>query len=123
MDDELNLDYEPPKNLLTMGDVAIRLNVSIQYVQHLAQEGKLPVVNLGHKTKRIDPASVDELIRSNTLAQLPVRKRVPAAHLRAGRNVMRGKRPPRQGTVEKITSLDEAEQALVSSEPRDELEL
>jgi excisionase family DNA binding protein len=121
------LDNPIPGHLLTVEEVARRLNVSALYVKNLVRSGTLPHIALGHKTKRIDPQAVDDLIRSKAMLYQPPHKPPSKPSIEAAHRALRQRRAQRNGTVNVINSLDQAE-ALSPvpagfSEDEDELEL
>lgn len=59
----------PPSSagsLLTLEEVAGRLNLGQRTVETLIAEGELPVIRVTPRTRRFDPAAVDALVRRRT---------------------------------------------------------
>ncbi|MGE0190439.1 MAG: helix-turn-helix domain-containing protein [Planctomycetota bacterium] len=48
--------------LLTIPDVASRLNVSVRTVRTWVAAGRLPVVRLGRRCVRVEPAEVERML-------------------------------------------------------------
>lgn len=48
--------------LLTVEDVAMRLNVSVRTVRAWIAAGRLPVLRFGRRCMRIEPAEVERLL-------------------------------------------------------------
>ena len=57
---------ETPQNLLTVQDIADRLQVNPETVRRWAWSGELPMVRLGKKAIRFNPADVDRFIADRT---------------------------------------------------------
>lgn len=51
-------------HLLTLEQVADRLNVSIDTVRRLVRDGELPVKRFGERIRRVDPSDLDLYIAS-----------------------------------------------------------
>jgi excisionase family DNA binding protein len=56
------MDAIPNTDLLTTKDVADLLRLKPRAVQRLVKRGKLPVIRIGEKTLRFDPAELDRVI-------------------------------------------------------------
>ncbi len=48
--------------LLTTQEVADKLQLTLRQVQILIQRGELPAVDLGHRTKRVRPSSLEKYL-------------------------------------------------------------
>lgn len=55
-------------NMLTVQQVALRLNVSQTSVYRWLRAGKLPAVKLGHRQVRIKEADLEAFIRARAIA-------------------------------------------------------
>jgi excisionase family DNA binding protein len=55
----------PKGPLLTIADVAARLNVSEKTVRRMVERSDLPVVRLGHRSLRVDPDELEAWLYSN----------------------------------------------------------
>lgn len=53
------------KELLRVGDVAVRLGISIPHTYRLAKTGEIPCVRIGPKVVRFDPADVERFIQAH----------------------------------------------------------
>ncbi len=62
-----------PNCLLTLREVAWRLNVPVRYVRQLRQSGALPVVRLGARRLRVRPADLERYL--NDLVRRSARRR------------------------------------------------
>ena len=61
--------------LLTLRQVAERLNVSLRYVRGLRQSGALPVVPLSPRCLRVRPGDLDRLVEERMAGRRPRRGR------------------------------------------------
>ena len=53
------------KELHKVGDVAVRLGISIPHTYRLAKTGEIPCVRIGPKAVRFDPVDVERFIREH----------------------------------------------------------
>lgn len=53
------------KELLRVGDVAVRLGISIPHTYRLAKTGEIPCVRIGPKAVRFDTADVENFIQEH----------------------------------------------------------
>jgi excisionase family DNA binding protein len=53
------------KELYKVGDVAVRLGISIPHTYRLAKTGEIPCVRIGPKAVRFEEAAVDRFIREH----------------------------------------------------------
>ena len=67
-------DESPRDCLLTLRQVAERLNVSARYVRSIRQSGALPVVRLSPRCLRVRPEDLDRLVEER-MARRPRRAR------------------------------------------------
>ena len=105
---------DPPQDegaLLTIEAAARKLRVSSRYVSRLIADGSLPVIWLGQKTKRIDPADLTKLLKTKTLppghATPPDYKPPNGRDMSAARAVLLRNRKERQSKVNTIDTLPE----------------
>ncbi len=68
-------DPVPADRLLTLRQVAERLNVSVRYVRTLRQSGALPVVPLSPRCLRVRPQDLDRLVEERMASRRPRRAR------------------------------------------------
>ena len=94
-------DPAPADRLLTLRQVAERLNVSVRYVRTLRQSGALPVVLMRPRCIRVRPEDLDRLVVERMAGRRPQRARphLPSVRPPAG---WRGVRPPEFRRMERL---------------------
>jgi excisionase family DNA binding protein len=53
------------KELLKVGDVAVRLGISIPHTYRLAKTGEIPCILIGPKAIRFDPVDVEGYVQAH----------------------------------------------------------
>lgn len=51
-----------PDTLLTAAEVAAELRLNLRTVRNMMRSGKLPYIDLGHRTKRIKRSALDQYL-------------------------------------------------------------